>query len=71
MCDNTSIADGAEAGAPEIEVTPAMIDAGLQILMDVYDAVGGTVDRLMVARIFSEMTERAAPADHRFSSKVL
>jgi hypothetical protein len=71
MCDHSTVAESVEAGAPEIEITPAMIEAGLQILMDVYDAVGGPVDRLMAAKIFNAMLERASPANLRFSNRVL
>jgi hypothetical protein len=43
MRHRTTKTNSAKAGAPE--VTPAMIQAGVDILMDVYDAVGGPVDR--------------------------
>ena len=32
MCNHTTIADDAEAGAPEIEITPAMIEAAARCL---------------------------------------
>jgi hypothetical protein len=46
-------APSAETGAPEVEITPAMIDAGLDVLAD-YDP-GWTNEPELVSRIFSEM----------------
>lgn len=58
------------AGAPETEITPAMIDAGVEILIDIYDAIGGEVDRAMAAKIFTKMMERASSAGPRSADKV-
>jgi hypothetical protein len=48
---------GAHPAAPEteIEITPAMVDAGVDILVAQYDAVGGLVDRAAAIEIFKAM----------------
>jgi hypothetical protein len=60
MCAHTTIADSAEAGAPEIEITPAMIEAGADILA-FYDAetcrLGETVTQIFRAML----EERPSP----------
>lgn len=57
-----------EAGARDDEVTTAMVEAGVRILMDSYDAVGGPVDRLNAEEIFRAMlAKRVAPAGRRSS----
>jgi len=54
-------------GAPEhdIEITPEMIEAGVEILVEMYDALGSGLDRTTTARIFKAMlAKRAArPSD--------
>jgi cyclopropane fatty-acyl-phospholipid synthase-like methyltransferase len=39
----------------EIEITPAMIDAGVSILAERYDTIGGALDRIVAAEIFEAM----------------
>ena len=39
----------------EIDVTPAMVRAGVKILVDQYDAIGGLVDEAVAADIFRAM----------------
>jgi hypothetical protein len=60
MCNHTTIADDAEAGAPEIEVTPAMIDAGRECIASVWLDFTGPNGQSewgpVLTRVFREMT---------------
>ena len=53
-----SVSDLSEAGAPEIEVTPAMIEAGAEVVWAYFDEViawGSPSGRDLAKRVFAAM----------------
>jgi hypothetical protein len=53
MRDRTTMGNSAEAGAPEVEITPAMIEAGVSVLCAAEPLFNS--DAAIVRRIFSAM----------------
>jgi hypothetical protein len=58
----------AEFPKTEMEITPEMIEAGVGILVEMYDALGSNLDRITAARIFEAMAAKKVVGPSELSS---